>query len=794
MPKNKKQKDIKVQNISHKKAVRKHILTAEKRPTNSSKPAKGKVATYQHRDPDLDPQLVWRCKYEGDAELKVPALPLYIQEKVHPKYLIDDLMRESKIRANEAAMPTPDLFADFNGLRGKKDKADFYKHDAGWTNRLILGDALQAMASLSENEGLRGQVQCIYIDPPYGIKFNSNFQWSTTDREVKDGKRAHCTREAEQLKAFRDTWRDGIHTYLSYLKDRLLLAHELLNESGSVFVQIGDENAHRVRLLLDEVFGDANFIREIFFAKTGSLTSKFIGRTGDRILWYGKKKEVTKFHPLFEEKVTDNYYKLLENAKSLRFRTLKSDEVGLPSTEFASEGKIYRHASVEGANSASEDTPFEFQGETWRPAKGNHWSVSRMDILAKSGRLVQRGSKLEYKLYLEDFPIKRIMDVWRDTSGFVSDQRYVVETRPKVVERCLLMTTDPGDLVLDPTCGSGTTAYVAEQWGRRWITMDTSRVALALARARIMGARYPWYILADSDDGRRKLAEIEEKKQVQADTYGNVRLGFIYERKPHITMSTISNNTEIDLIWDKWQKVLLPLRKLFNSACGEAWEEWQIPSTASAAWDQKAKKLHKELMEKLIERREEMEASIAERAGHEFLRDKPYQDDSIVRVSGPFTVESLSPHRTLSADEHGEFFSASPEGGAKYGEAASFAEMILNYLKASGVQQANKKDRITFTSIMHRPGRYLPFEGRFEKANKTCRAGIFIGPEFGTVMQDDLEQAVKEANEAGFDVMIACAFNYDAHVAEVNELERGGGGKSIKGSYESRALYGRQFC
>ena len=365
---------------------------------------------------------------------------------------------------------------------------------------------------------------------------------------------------------------------------------------------------------------------------------------------------------------------------------------------------------------------------------------------------------------------------WTDTrqSGFGDEKLYVVQTARKVVERCILMTTDPGDLVLDPTCGSGTTAYVAEQWGRRWIAVDTSRVALALARARIMGARYPWYLLADSPEGQRKEAEITQRAPSEAPTGGDIRQGFVYERVPHITLKSIANNAEIDVIWETWQETLKPLRARLNAALGKAWEEWEIPRDAGEDWPADATAAHAAWWEARIARQKAIDASIAAKADHEYLYDKPYADNARIRVAGPFTVESLAPHRMLAVDENDELFSALADKKLGYGEAQNFAEMILENLRTAGVQQAHKEDRIEFTSLAPWPGHYVCAEGRYVEGGgetgATRRAGVFIGPEFGTVARPDLVAAAREAAEAGFDVLIACAFSYDAHAAEFEKL------------------------
>ena len=436
---------------------------------------------------------MWRGKDEQDwSDLVVQAPPLFIQEKVHPKVLIDDLQRRSQER-EQAADEQLDLFADFNGLPDDNARTEFYRHDANWSNRMILGDSLLVMASLAEREGLRGKVQCIYLDPPYGIKFNSNFQWSTTSRDVRDGKAEHITREPEQVKAFRDTWRDGIHSYLTYLRDRLTVARDLLSESGSIFVQIGDENVHRVRSLMDEVLGSENFVRLITFVKTTGQTDNLLASVSDYIVWFARDRTKLKYRqPLKLKNLMGDGGTAYRKSRSIGgiTRALRDEEKA--GADLARDERVFR---MDNLTSQSPGTRYsvEFQRVKFFP-KG-YWKTqeSSMMRLHRADR-VQRASKnIYYVRYFDDYLAFPIADNWDDTSiaGFAADKRYVVETSSKVVERCIFMATDPGDLVLDPTCGSGTTAYVAEQWGRRWITIDTSRVALALARSRVMGARYP---------------------------------------------------------------------------------------------------------------------------------------------------------------------------------------------------------------------------------------------------------------------------------------------------------------
>jgi adenine-specific DNA-methyltransferase len=768
-----------VETLKHDEAKRKNIPTAEHQSVVQKDALDPLRVAYERRNKDLDPQLVWRGKDQQDwSDLIVPAPPLYIQEKVHPKALIDDLLRETRERKHEGGEIMADLFADFNGIPKGVDKTEFYQHDQNWSNRMILGDSLQVMASLAEREGLRGKVQCVYLDPPYGIMFNSNFQWSTTSRDVKDGNTTHITREPEQVKAFRDTWRDGIHSYLTYLRDRLTVARDLLSDSGSLFVQIGDQNVHRVRALLDEIFGHTNFCAQIVYRTSVPLTSIGLPSISDHIIWYAKNRDSYKYKDLFDARDfgEKSRFTNIEFEGGER-RGLSASEKDDPTT-IPSDGRVFSDENLV----SSGFTPtcifdFNFEDTVFSATSGKSWKTHRegMSKLARAGRLSNSGRTLRYKFYLDDYPVKKITNSWTDTAG-EPDKTYVVQTHSKVVQRCVLMTTDPGDLVLDPTCGSGTTATVAEQWGRRWITVDTSRVALALARARVMGSRYAYYLLADTRDGQVKEAEVTRSVPTSQPARGDIRHGFVYERVPHITLKSIANNAEIDVIWEKWQTTLEPLREKLNAALKQKWEEWDIPRDGESKWPDAAKKAHADWWHARIARQKEIDASIAAKAEYEFLYDKPYQDNRKVRVAGPFTVESLSPHRVLGVDENGEFIDQVSEKPGSAPPVRSFPEIILDNLRTAGVQQAHKEDRISFTSLTPWPGELICAEGTYIEGSKengpTRRAGIFIGPEFGTVSRPDLVAAAREAGDANFDVLIACAFNYDAHSTEFDKLGR----------------------
>ncbi|WP_218146292.1 site-specific DNA-methyltransferase [Geodermatophilus ruber] len=690
------------------------------------------------RDPSLDPQLIWKGKYpDGDpaagADLTADAPPIYIQEKVDPRVLVENLR---KTAASGESEPELSLFESFDGL-DELDMVDFYKHQANWSNRMILGDSLQVMASLADREALRGQVQMIYIDPPYGIKFGSNWQASTRKRDVKDGKLEHAAREAEQIKAFRDTWELGVHSYLSYLRDRLAVARDLLTESGSCFVQIGDENVHLVRLLMDEVFGSENFCSQISFVKTSSANSptasvNVVGAVTDYILWYAKDASLLKYRQLFKRKELDGVgggqYRLVEEPDGTR-RRISPDEIRNPAKGL----KVLRPDQMTSAGIGATTTfPFEFEGRSFTPGNG-HWKTTRngMDSLANAHRLMVVGNTLCYVRYLDDFPVFPMTNTWDDTvaSGFGDPKLYVVQTNSKVIERCMLMCTDPGDLVLDPTCGSGTTAYVAEQWGRRWITIDSSRVALALARQRLMAAKFPYYFIADSIEGRAKEEQASGKSLPPAEVTNDIRHGFVLERVQHITLKSIANNPDI-----------------------------------------------RDGMS-----RSQIDAAIKRHADFEVLYDKPYEDKSKVRVTGPFTVESLSPHRSLAFAggpndvEHRE--TISEQSAAEDASAPTFEQSILDNLAKAGIQNGKRKERIHFAGVEPYAGIYIQAIGERAEATDAeaaapSRVGVAIGPQYGTVSPTFIKSAAREAIRAGdVDLLCVLGFAFDAQATEVTEAD-----------------------
>ena len=684
------------------------------------------------RDISLDPQLVWKGKYadesaaaiEGASTLTADAPPIYIQEKIDPRVLVENLRATAK---SGGAEPELTLFDTFDGL-DDLDLIDFYEHDANWSNRMILGDSLQVMASLAEREDLRGKVQMIYIDPPYGIKFGSNWQASARKRDVKDGKAEDAAREAEQIKAFRDTWELGIHSYLSYLRDRLLVARDLLTESGSCFVQIGDENVHLVRCVLDEVFGSENFVSQIAFVTTSGFTqASALGRNGDYLLWFARNLTILKARPSWTESLERQGYSwlhLMDGTTRGMTAAEKRGEMTLPDGT-----RLYKPGDLQSQGAASSGQIFEFRGLRYQPGTASHWKANYpdgMERLALADRIHVAKNSIQYIRYADDFPWAARTNLWTDTGtgNFTDDKFYVVQTNTKVIERCILVATDPGDLVLDPTCGSGTTAYVAEQWGRRWLTIDTSRVALALARQRLMGAKYPFYLLADSEKGKVKETELTGIRSSGAVT-NDIRHGFVYERVQHITLKSIANNPDI--------------------------------------------------VEGMS--RDEIDAAIKRHADFEVLYDRPYEDKRVVRVSGPFTVESLSPHRSLA-------FAGSPDDvaresmserlGAEQPDAPNFEQSILENLAKAGIQNGRRHERIEFESVEPYAGHYIQAvgvqRGSGEGGADGIRVGIAIGPQYGTVSQRFARDAVQEAIRAS-DIQLLCVlgFAFDATTGEVTE-------------------------
>jgi adenine-specific DNA-methyltransferase len=675
---------------------------------------------FKYPRPLYSPQLVWRGKEEQDlAEyLEGNAPPIYIQEKIDPRVLIENLRRTAGQPEEE---PELTLFDAFDGLP-ELDLVDFYRHEANWSNRMILGDSLNVMASLAERERLRGKVQMIYIDPPYGIKFGSNWQVSARKRDVKDGKLEDATREVEQIKAFRDTWEHGISSYLTYLRDRLTVAKQLLTKSGSLFLQIGDENVHLVRSLLDEVFGSENFVSLITFKTTSGFTqSGALPRDSNYLLWYASEIKSLKYRKLYRPRsLADDAgarYRRIELSDGTR-RPMRADELKNPPA-----GRIYRHDNLTSQGATPSGTiPFDFEDQTFHPGSGSHWKTTKEGLkrLATAGRLAAPTKRsLAYVRYLDDFPVGEFTNTWLDTQtgAFTDDKIYVVQTNAKIVERCMLMATDPGDLVLDPTCGSGTTAFAAEQWGRRWITIDTSRVALALARQRIMGNQFPWYLLADSPEGRAKESELSGKPLPLAGTTGDIRHGFVYQRVQHITLKSIANNPDI---------------------------------TAGMS-------------------KAEIEAAIKRHAEYELLYDRPAEDKRRVRVAGPFTVESLSPHRSIAfvkSEVDGFKATDTKKQEASNGQ-VDFEQTVISNLRVAGIQNGRRNDRLRFRSVDPYASPYIQSLGIREDVSDGSpgRIGIAIGPQYGTVGPSFIKDAAREANRTrDVDLLCVLAFAFDPAV------------------------------
>ena len=708
--KSKPKKETPVETVVHKSDKRTNIPTRELVDFVVAEEGEPYTLLYP-RDVSLDPQLVWKGKDEQDRDdLEVPAVPIYIQEKIAPKALIENLRREKgRVEEDEQAS----LFQEFNGIEFE-ELIEFYEHEQNWSNRLILGDSLLVMTSLAEKEGLKGRVQTVYFDPPYGIKFRSNWQVSTRRHEVHDST-SDVTRQPEQVKAFRDTWELGIHSYLSYMRDRLACSRELLTETGSIFVQIGDDNVHLVRSLLDETFGADNFVRQISLGKTSGLESSYLNSVFDYLLWYAKDISQLKYRPLYKEKTVG------EPGATKYKRVRLSDGTIRPATK---EELASRMPSEDGAHFCtdgdltSQGNPlysFEYDGKTY----SGTWKTTEEGLqrLGWAGRIYKARNSLRYLRLFDDFLATPMTNNWYEIGGIQSrsdPKIYTVQTPTNAIERCLLMTTDPGDLVLDPTCGSGTTAYVAECWGRRWITIDTSRVALALARTRLMAAKFPYYLLSDSQEGMQKESEIQGVPLPSPLPVfgGDIKRGFVYQRTLHIMLETIATDENI-----------------------------------------------KEGMGK-----EELEAEITRNAEYELLYDKPYEDKKRIRVTGPLTVESLSPHRVLSTDED---LPSSETEAIELAGSSQFAAMVLENLKKAGVQNTIKQERLAFNRLEPYAGIYLQGEGEYTEIDTPKRVAVCIGPEHGTVGPELVKEAAKEAVKGiGFDLLVVCGFAFDPHVSE----------------------------
>ena len=625
-----------------------------------------------------DPELYWLNKYKNDDEdnpdympqLRTDIRSLYKHEDIRPEAIIDSLY-ELHEHKSESAKLQLDLFGDFEEEQEDELErlAGYYKHSDNWQNRLIQGDSLLVMNSLLNREGMKGQVQCIYFDPPYGIKYASNWQMKLNSRDVKDND-SNISGEPEMIKAFRDTWELGIHSYLSYLRDRLVMARELLTESGSVFVQISDENLHLVRSVLDEVFGSENFFSLITFKKTSPLGSSGLAGISDYIVWYAKNKEHMKYRQLFEKKAigADSSYRKVELADGTR-RAMTKEEIENPKN-LPAQSKPYSLGSLFSAGyTPSCMYNVIFEGEKFEATKKS-WvtNESGMKRLIENRRVEKMVSSIRFVRFYDDYPVQEINNLWADTAG-ATNINYVVQTSEKVIQRCILMATDPGDLVLDPTCGGGTTAYVAEQWGRRWITIDTSRIALNIAKTRLLTALYPYYKTYDESDTP------------------NIRRGFIYKRVPHVTIKSIAQNLPAD---------------------------------------------------------------------EEILYDQPEEDKKRIRVSGPFTVETLQSLDVSSPESLNDKQN-------DYDEYAAFTERIFNNLKANGIRNGVKQQQAVMYSMEHLDEPYLNAKGYYKTEDDKEHCVYFmIGPKFGTVSKYAVNEAIRafrqHLNESNWLVILGFSF------------------------------------
>jgi len=722
-----------------------------------------------------EPWLEWSGKREKKY-FEVDPVALHIHERISAQAIIKVAARED-VQRNLFADPQLDYH----------EAVKFYQHDVDWSNRLILGDSLVVMNSLAKREDLAGKVQMIYIDPPYGIKFSSNFQPEVGKRDVKDREK-DLTREPEMVKAYRDTWTLGVHSYLAYLRDRLFAAKELLTDSGSIFVQIGEENIHLVRNLMDEVFGKQNFISQICFQTTPYATSTYLAPVYDSLLCYSRNKTKLKYRQIFgpKERLKGiDSYRYVETPNGF-FRTMTKDELEVPS-QIQVDWRRFQSTSLVSQGASSTPQEFQFQGRTWTPPANSHWktTIQGLDRVRKSNRILLAKNSVRFKSYLTDFPISIIHNIWTDmiTGSFTEAKQYVVQTNPRVIERCLLMTTDPGDLVLDPTCGSGTTAYVAEKWGRRWITIDTSRVSIAIARQRLLTAKFDYFKLKDKEKG--------------------VVGGFVNKTVPHITLKSIAQNVALDPIFEKHEPILAKKLKALNEALKTVtpeirkklkrkliekernegkrsvtdadrrrwdlpknkWEEWEVPFDTDPDWPETLQDALADYRKAWRAKMDEVNDCIAASAEKEELVDQPEKEKGILRVSGPFTVEAVQPpeerlDETSPIDE--------PEGDLETFHvqeepvnAEAYLEKMTRLLRNDGVRFPNNKE-MKFKRLDPLEGDVLHAEGEWENGkDDERRVAVSFGPQYGPVTAKQVEDCLRAAYRRGYDEIVFAGFSFD---------------------------------
>jgi adenine-specific DNA-methyltransferase len=755
-----------------------------------------------------EPWLEWSGKREKPW-FEVEPVALHIHERVSTQAILRVLARQDVQR---------DLFAD--PQQSYAEAVQFYKYDMDWANRLILGDSLQVMASLARREDLAGKVQMIYFDPPYGIKFSSNFQPQLGQRDVKD-REQDLTREPEMVKAYRDTWTLGIHSYLAYLRDRLAMAKELITDSGSIFVQISDENLHRIRCVMDEVFGIGNFISVISFATTTGFSSNYISNVTDHVLWYAKDASKMRFRQLYKEKTAGE-----EGAA--KYKPLRPDQHELSNAFGDEQLASFDQITAQGATTTNQK--FSMQGENFEPPAGMHWktSVEGLNRLRDSLRLRIEGSLPRYARLMSNFPVFPLTNIWMDIGGVqnrTEGKIYVVQTASTVIERCMLMTTDPGDLVLDPTCGSGTTAFVAEQWGRRWITVDTSRVALALAKQRLLTSRFPYNKLRDlnaEDVSRNPKGTWLKNGGLQPRT-------FSCKTVPHITLKSIARNTSLDPIFAKHEPILAERIKELNATLKKVtpdqsarladklrrkekeagkksiteadrrrwllpgnpqspirkpqWQEWEIPFDTDTDWPKLLQEALQNYRSAWRAKMDEVNQCIAANAEMEELVDKPEEAPGVVRVSGPFTVEGViavedgpdtpiggTPNLLETFTPGAANASASISAAADVQNVEAHLDKVIRLLKASGVDFPGNKNMkfsrlepITGASLIHAEGEWMNGD------QKQRRVAVTIGPDVGNITAYQVEDVIRDANRKGYDDVVFAAFGFDAAAQDAIE-------------------------